>query len=704
MSDKTITLPVTKLSYSAMTQLLRNPIMFKFKYILNVYDGLMSVSGMVGRGCHEALKVYYGGGPDDVLVPVDRDEAIGVAREWGLKYLEEYPDSGINFGKTGSREEMLKRYARTMDFYFKEEPEYHEIIMCEKKMDAEIKTMDGDVLPLPAVCVPDLVVRNADGTIDIIDTKFVGSYTDHDNEDYIKIIQAMFLFHVLLANNVKADRVLFREVKTSENKDGTDQIRDYAIPCDHSPYHMIFYNLYRDVVKYLSNDPVFLPNLSDPFDGEQAGLIYAQGLISSDMSDVEVMHKVRDVAFTSKKFVTSRLDNAENTHLLPEERVRIRLAEFGIPVVPQETQVGVSVTQYRFKVSSGVRMSTIKKHKDDIALALAVRGDIRILAPIPGTSMIGVEVENETRTVAKLVDYDVLEPMTLSVPIGIDLLGNIVKCYLDQMPHLLVAGTTGSGKSKFLEVLIKSLSQQLPASLLRLVLIDPKRVEFSKFHGLSHLMSPIIYEYEETLHMLYQLTVEMEKRYELLQASGKSNIAEFNDSKRNKSNCLPFIVVVVDEFADLIFRSKEEEKKPKGLAYSSWTIGDLQSMASSRKIDITDMTKKNLIDVLIKNDDETPERKAMTMTVEGLITRLAQMGRAAGIHLVIATQQPVVKVVTGIIKANFPTRISFMVTSEINSKVVLDQSGAEDLVGKGDMLFLDPKVKGLQRLQGFLSN
>lgn len=679
MSDKTITLPITKLSYSAMTQLLRNPIMFKFKYILNVYDGLMSVSGMVGRGCHEALKVYYGGGPDDVLVPLDRNEAIGIAREYGLKYLEEYPDSGINFGKTGSREEMLKRYARTMDFYFKEEPTYHEILMCEKKLDAEIKTTDGDVLPLPAVCVPDLVVRNVDGTIDIIDTKFVGSYTDNENEDYIKIIQAMFLFHVLLAHNVKADRVLFREVKTSENAvckeqdtcgqwhtpDGRhNQIRDYAIPCDHSPYHMIFYNLYRDVVKYLSNDPVFLPNLSDPFDGEQAGLIYAQGLISSDMSDVEVMHKVRDVAFTSKKFVTSRLDNAENTHLLPEERVRIRLAEFGIPVVPQETQVGTSVTQYRFKVSAGVRMSTIKKHKDDIALALEAKGDIRIIAPIPGTSMIGVEVENETRTVAKLGSKDAYTMMSMEVPIGLDLNNQVVKCDITEMPHLLVAGTTGAGKSVFLHSLIKSLTTQMPPNLLKLVLIDPKRVELSDFAEIPHLYKPVMYDYDESMLALYDLTMLMEERYKILQKSKKKDIKAYNKSKKKPGEQLPFIVVVIDEFADFMMRPKATKAK----------------VTHEEGVRIPD-----------------------TISAEMLVVRLAQMARAVGIHLVIATQRPSVNVITGVIKANFPTRIAFMTSSSIDSRVILDQSGAEDLVGKGDMLFLDPKVKGLQRLQGFLS-
>lgn len=705
--EKQVTLPISHFSKSSLILLLRNPLIFKLQYILGVFDFPTTMSGLAGRACHEALKVYYGG-HDEVLVPADNPaEARAIAIEYGLNYLEQYPDESIRYGKTGSREAMLKRYMKGMQYYFAEEPEYTSIVLLEKKFNVNITTRYGDQLPLPITVIPDLVDEVEPGVVDVIDTKFTSSFTSHDEEDGTKIIEAMFLKHGVEAFLKKKVRnVIFREIKVTENtreNTGKPQVQDWTVPGDHEAYDIIFYNIFKDACNFIKNpDAIYLPNISDNMDGDQSWLIYSQGLINADMSDVEVMHKVRDVAVVTKKFLASRLDNVENSALLPEERVRVRLAEFGIPVVPQETQVGSSVIQYRFKVSAGVRMNTIKKHKDDIALALQAKGEIRIIAPIPGTSMIGVEVENEVRTIAKLGSYDTFVPMSLSIPIGLDMLGNVVKSSLEEMPHLLVAGTTGSGKSKFLEVVIKSLSQQLPASLLHLVLIDPKRVEFSKFHGLPHLMSPIIYEYEETLHMLYSLTVEMESRYEILQASGKSNITEFNASKRDKKKQLPFVVVVIDEFADLIFRSKEEEK-PKGLSYSAWTLGDLQSMAYTRKLDITDMTKKNLIDMLIKNDDETPERKAMSMTVESLITRLAQMGRAAGIHLVIATQQPVVKVVTGIIKANFPTRISFMVTSEINSKVVLDQSGAENLVGRGDMLFLDPKVKGLQRLQGFLS-
>lgn len=656
MENNNIQMPVGSLSYSALTQLLRNPLIFKLKYIFGVYDGKTSVSGMIGRAGHEALKTYYGGNPDVPAVIGDDNKRQWVARDIGLKYLETFPDSAIEYGKTGSREEMLKGYAQAMDFYFAEEPKYHKVLMCEEKMDAELRTLEGDVLPLPASGVPDLVVENEDGSVDIIDTKFVKTFTDYETEDYIKIVQAQFLFHLLIAaKGIKASRILFREIKRTANKEGGNQIRDYVIPFNHDQYRVIFYNLYKDVVKFLSNpNAIFLPNLSDPFDGEQAGLLYAQGLINSDMSDVEVMHKVKDVAFTSKKFITSRLDRAENKHLNPEEKVKLRLAEFGIPVEPVETETGPSVTRYRFKVSAGVRMSTIKKHIDDIKLALEAKGEVRVLAPIPGTSLIGVEVENQTRASNKL-DQKHLLIGTLSLPIGVSVEGEVVRVELNEMPHLLIAGATGSGKSVLLHSIIASLSKQMSPQGLQLVLIDPKRVELSAFANLPHLRSKVVYEYEDGLRQLLELSDEMEARYKVLEKSGKRDIAAYNESKRDQKKKMPYIVVVIDEFADFIIRSRMAEKRKK---------------------------------------DQGP-------TAEQAIVRLAQMARAVGIHLVIATQRPSTDVITGLIKANFPTRIALTTASPVDSEVILGQRGAEKLAGKGDMLFVCPALRGIKRLQGF---
>lgn len=692
------------LSYSSMTQLLRNPLIFKMKEILGIYDTKMSVSGMIGRAAHQALRFYYGGDPDRP-VPADRAEAIGIARQVGLDYLDTFDDAYITYGKTGSRESMLKGYAQTMDIYFSEEPEYHEILACEERMKAEIKTLEGEILPLPAVAVPDLVHQRKDGGVEIIDHKFVTSFTDTESEDYIKIVQSMFLFHLLIAaKGIRAERMIFREVKRTKNTDGSPQIRDYVIPFDHEPYRIIFYNLYKDVVKFISNpDAIYLPNISDMLDGEHAGMLYAQGLISADMSDVEVMHKVRDLAFVSKKFVASRLDRVENEHLLPEEKIKMRLAEFGVPVVPVETVVGATVTQYRFKVSAGVRMSTILKHKADIAGALGAKGVV-IHAPIAGTQLVGVEVENAVRGSVKL-SASIMKIGTLSIPVGVDVHGESVSFPLNEMPHLLIAGSTGSGKSVLLHSIITALKSQMAPEQMKLVLIDPKRVELAKFGKLPHLDgSKILYEYEDVVRALMGLTDEMERRYRVLEKAAKRDIDEFNASKRDASKKLPYIVAIVDEFADLMTRAKmEETKKPK--AYSSrskpWLYKEIEKRLGADMLEKHyGRTKQELAEVL-ENLDAEDEMKRPDANVELLIVRLAQMARAVGIHLVIATQRPSVDVITGLIKANFPTRIALTTSSPADSVVILGQIGAEKLAGKGDMLFQSPALRGLVRLQGY---
>ena len=194
-TKKEVKMPIDKLSYSGLTQLLRNPLIFKLKQILGVYDSNVGMSAMIGRAGHEALKFYYGGNKE-IPVPADLAERRAQAIDIGMAYFETVDDSYIKYGKTGSREKMLEDYTKAMKIYFEEEPDYNEIIMCEERMEAEIKNHDGQMFPLPAVGVPDLVERNKDGTVDIIDNKFVKSFTNTENEDgephedYIKIIQA----------------------------------------------------------------------------------------------------------------------------------------------------------------------------------------------------------------------------------------------------------------------------------------------------------------------------------------------------------------------------------------------------------------------------------------------------------------------------------------------------------------------------------
>ena len=703
--EKTVQMPVNKLSYSGLTQLCRNPLIFKLKYILGVYEGKMGMSGMVGKACHLALR-YYNGGDPDMPCSDSSPEEKAKALEIGMEYLVNYNDNYIDFGKTGSREKMLKMYSQAMQFYFAEEPEYNDLICVEEKLEAELTTVDGDILPLPAVGIPDVVDRRKDGGVDIIDTKFVKSFTDYETEDYIKIIQSQFLWHLLRATkNISADRAVFREVKITENikeNAGKPQIRDYVVPLNHEPYRIIFYNIYKDVVEFLSNPKaIYLPNLSDPFDGEQAGLLYAQGLINADMSDVEVMHKVKDVALVSKKFVPSRLDKIENQYLNPEEKIKLRLAEFGIPVEPMETQNGASVTLYTFKVSAGVRMSTILKHKADIARAVEAKGEIRILAPIPGTSLVGVEVQSENRKVAELSKEHFVKG-TLSLPIGMTVQGEAIKVLLNEMPHLLIAGATGSGKSILLHAILTALTKQMKPDEMQLVLIDPKRVELRAFAKAKHLKGgKIAYEYGDAIMLLKGLIDEMERRYKILEITECRDINQFNgrEYKHTATNGkttvipenMPYIVCVIDEYADLIFQGKAIEKKNKKSRGFETIAQRIQVEKMARQF-----AKMGIKFVPPQPEDEVP-------TADEMIVRLAAMARAVGIHLIIATQRPSIDVITGLIKANFPTRIALTTASATDSKVILGEEGAEKLSGKGDMLFVHPGSGGKVRLQGFFT-
>lgn len=705
--EKTVQMPVDKLSYSALTSLMRNPFIFKLRYILGVYDDKKGVSQMVGSAVHEALKFYYGGNKD-IPVPIDTTEAQSMANEIGLEYLDTYNDAYIRYGKTGSREQMIKQYMQTMSMYWEEEPEYNEIVICEERLEAEILSYDGYKLPLPAVGIPDLVHRRKDGGVEIIDNKVVTSFTAYEDEDgepfedYVKIVQAKFLDRLLFASKgIKADRIVFREIKKSKNKAdngiSAPQIRDYVIPTSHEPYDIIFDNLYGDAVKFISNpDSIYLPNITDRFDGQQAGLIYAQGLMNSDMSDVEVMHKVKDVAMVSKKFVSSKLDKIENANLLPEEKIRVKMAEFGIPMQPVGVQVGPSVTQYQFKVSAGIRMSTILKHKQDIAKAIESTGDVKILAPIPGTALVGIEVPRAERTFIKLGKKDFIKG-TLSIPIGVDVYGQTVMTPLDDMPHLLIAGATRTGKSVFLSNAITALTKQLKKEELQMILIDPKRVELAQFKKLPHLKGTgIVYEYEDSMYILKSLVREMERRYKLLEEREVRDITEYNKDEMTRApqyrKPLPYIVTVIDEFADLMAQGKAFEKKKKKKDSLSSAVSRIYVEKMARKY--AKIGAKMDIDEFMLEDDHA--------SVEELITRLAAMARAVGIHLIIATQRPSVDVITGLIKANFPTRISFTTSSAIDSKVILGKDGAEKLNGKGDMIYMHPGSKGEQRLQGFL--
>lgn len=336
--------------------------------------------------------------------------------------------------------------------------------------------------------------------------------------------------------------------------------------------------------------------------------------------------------------------------------IKKTLQNFGISVEMSEVNIGPAVTQYAFKPAEGVKLSKITALRNDLSLAVAAH-PIRIEAPIPGRALVGIEIPNKTRAVVRL--RSLLEntqfssiPASLPLALGKDVAGSPIFTDLARMPHLLVAGATGSGKTIGLNNIILSLIFRNSPEILRFVLVDPKRVEFPVYNDLPHLLTPVIFDTQRTLNVLKWLIKEMERRFLVLSNAKARDIkgyhallSQHNNQKDDSDwESMPYIVTVIDELADLMAARGRE--------------------------------------------------------LEAMIVRLAQMARAVGIHLVLATQRPSVEVITGLIKANITSRIAFQVASQVDSRTILDASGAEQLLGQGDMLFSSAELSKPRRVQG----
>ncbi|HUH16617.1 MAG TPA: DNA translocase FtsK, partial [Methylomirabilota bacterium] len=338
-----------------------------------------------------------------------------------------------------------------------------------------------------------------------------------------------------------------------------------------------------------------------------------------------------------------RLDHARNIRIIEE-----KLSSFQIPASVTATNTGPVVTQYEVRPDARVKLSRIEALADDLAMALAARS-IRIEAPIPGRDVVGIEIPNHSSEIVgfqRLLDDAGLSDgaSRLTFALGRDVSGKAYAVDLARMPHLLIAGATGSGKSVCVNALITSLLMRATPDEVRLILVDLKRVELAAYRDLPHLLTPVIVESHETRAVLTNLVHVMEERYEKLAEAMERNIAAYNASPRRREGPMPYIVIVIDELADLILREGRKVEDP--------------------------------------------------------IVKLAQKARAVGIHLVLATQRPSVNVVTGLIKANVPSRIAFAMASNVDSRTVLDAPGAEDLIGRGDMLYQPADLPRPVRLQG----
>lgn len=340
----------------------------------------------------------------------------------------------------------------------------------------------------------------------------------------------------------------------------------------------------------------------------------------------------------------------ENQIITTSQVLKSKLAEFGIEAEVKNVNIGPIITQYELEPAKGIKVSRFTSLADDLALAIKAKS-IRVQAPIPGRGLIGIEIPNLARDMIYLKDLLLSEQMRqttskLAFGLGKDIAGKPIVADLAKMPHLLIAGATGSGKSVCINTIIMSLIMRTKPDELRLILIDPKRVELAGYNELPHLIGQVVTDADTALETFIWAVREMERRYEVLQEAKVRDIIGYNEKCREDEDLepLPYIVIIVDEFADLIMTSGKDIEMP--------------------------------------------------------ITRLAQMSRAVGMHLILATQRPSIKVITGIIKANFPARIAFQVSSRVDSRVILDMIGAERLLGNGDMLFLPPGKALPERIHG----
>lgn len=338
-----------------------------------------------------------------------------------------------------------------------------------------------------------------------------------------------------------------------------------------------------------------------------------------------------------------------NNAKIIEETMR----NFGIDAKVLEINVGPTITCYELQPSPGIKLSKIVSLSDNIAFSLA-SSDIRIEAPIPGKSAVGIEVPNKVKTSVLLKEIIMSKEYkdidsSLPLALGKDVSGNVIVSSIDKMPHLLIAGATGSGKSVCINTIIMSILYKSSPENVKLLLIDPKVVELSIYNGIPHLLIPVVTDPKKAAFALNWAVEEMEKRYKLFAENNVRDITSYNNKIMNKEEQLPKIVIIIDELADLMMVAAQE--------------------------------------------------------IEDYICRLAQMARAAGMHLIVATQRPSVDVITGTIKANIPSRISFAVSSQVDSRTILDMSGAEKLLGKGDMLFYPSFYSKPVRIQGaFISD
>lgn len=670
--------PIDQISASSMRKFSTNPILFKINYVNKVYfETVSNISGVLGKAFHYAMEVYSGG--SDTLVPVNEAEAIEYGLKAGLDYLEKYNDGFINFSKTiPNKQKVFDLLTFCFTSYVKEIPyEQGEVVAVEDKILEQIDVeWRGKRVKLPVKLKGylDKVLRK-DGKLKVKDYKTVYNFSKPDKIDGAKILAAVEYYLLAYAKYGEEPYSLtFEEVRYAKNADGSPQVRSYEVVYAENPLYFDFYfRFYEDMIRALNGEMVYVPNVDTIFDNEISILAYIHRLdIPEEQAKLMKKHNVDNISDLLKKEIQSagnmrklmktveesfvEAKNIDYTKMKNEEKIVTKLIEHGMVLKFDSVLEGSTVDLYQFIPSMGLKMKRLKSYVEDIEQVLGISG-VRVLAPIPNSTLVGFEVPRRERTFPT-----VPAGSGWDIAIGQDIMGAPRRYDIRNAPHILVAGSSGSGKSVWLNGFIEQIAR-IPK--IELHLFDPKRVELSQ-----HKSKAVEYKADiMDIHTgLLKLVDEMTKRYKKLETAGVRNIEGMPD--------MPYKWIIIDEFGELITSKYVDVQTEK--------TGHIFSRGSKAGMEEVKTIETNI-----------------SAEIESNILRIAQMGRAAGIHITIATQTPRTDIIKGTIKANFPTKVVFKTAKAVDSIVILDDMGAEKLAGKGDMLFIGDN--GIERLQGYLA-
>ena len=595
---------------------LNNQIQFKKRYIAKVYDEPSSPALVVGKAMHKMIEERLKG------------QSIEVAIQSGLQEIENIADYEIDYGKTGSREKIIDQYQKLSTIVINELPTYDDILAIEDRVECELSIRNKKI-PMKGYID---VVRDFGDALEIIDWKSVTSYSDEDTENWAYLIQSWIYVQLIEFKYKKpVSRVVFKEIKKTINRDGMPQIKDYVLDRHGiEEANDVIGRVVKAVSDYVDNpNATYFPNPRDMMNGSQSMHIVAQmeGITVRTVHTTERREKFSPVNTVVAEDIAD--DSGSET-----ERIMAKLVEFGVGGRIDEIVKSSAVDTYLLKPNRGVKMSKLAGMGDDLSLALGSDA-VRVIAPIYGTQTVGIEVPHEQ----SFPKFDG-KATSHQIPIGVDTMNNVIYDDIAKMPHMLIGGQTGSGKSVFIRNIIQSLNN------CEVDIIDMKGLDF------EDLGKNIISEVSEALMLVKKLVHLMDERYKNKRVNAKRR------------------VLIIDEYADLVMQTGKEKHE----------IGVFDENGKLKTKTTTIDTRKQL---------------------ETDLTRILQKGRAANINVIIATQRPSADIVAPIIKANCPVKACLRVATAKNSEIILDESGGERLLGKGDMLYLGSGMVKPVRVQCF---